>query len=340
MKTLVTGGGGFLGTRVAQMLQARGDEVTVLGRNAYPHHEAAGVPTIQADVRDAGAVADACADMDVVFHVAALAGIWGKKKAFWGINVGGTENVIAGCRAHQVRRLVFTSSPSVVFGEDDLRGVDESQPYPRRYLAHYAETKAVAERLALAANGPDLATVALRPHLIWGPGDPHLIPRVIARARQGRLIQVGDGTNLVDITYIDNAAEAHLQAADALAPGSTCAGLAYFVSQGEPVALWPWLNDVLEAVGIQRVTRSISHRTAYRIGAVLEAVFGLFGMSGEPRMTRFLATQLAHNHYFDISAARRDLAYEPRVSVQEGMNHLIEWLRASREGPSAGAAAA
>ncbi len=340
MKTLVTGGGGFLGTRVAQMLQARGDEVTVLGRGEYPHHEAAGIRTIQADVRDLRAVADACADMDVVFHVAALAGIWGKKKAFRDINVGGTENVIAGCRAHGVRRLVFTSSPSVVFGEDDLRGVDESQPYPRRYLAHYPETKAAAERLVLAANGPDLATVALRPHLIWGPGDPHLVPRVIARARQGRLIQVGDGTNLVDITYIDNAAEAHLQAADALAPGSTCTGGAYFVSQGEPVALWAWLNDLLEAVGIRRVTRSISYRQAYRIGGVLEAVYRLLGVSKEPRMTRFLATQLAQNHYFDISAARRDLAYEPRVSVQEGMNHLIEWLRGSHGGPSAGAAAA
>ncbi|MGB2984405.1 MAG: NAD-dependent epimerase/dehydratase family protein [Phycisphaerae bacterium] len=327
MKALITGGGGFLGSRIARMLHARGDDVVVLGRHTYPHHEKADIRTVQADIRDAAAVRRACRGMDVVLHVAALASIRGKRKTFWDINVAGTQHVIDGCREHGVVRLVYTSTPSVVFGEDELCGVDETQPYPDRYLAYYPETKAEAERRVLAANGTSLATVALRPHLIFGPGDPHLIPRVIARACQGRLIQVGDGKNLVDVTYIDNAAEAHLQAVDALAADAACAGRAYFVSQGEPVLLWPWLNEILAAVGAPTVTRAISHRKAHRVGAILEWVYRLVGTTREPRMTRFLAAQLAESHYFDISAARRDLGYHVRVSTEEGVRRLVVSFR-------------
>ena len=329
MKALVTGGGGFLGSRIARMLHARGDDVVVLGRRRYPHHEEAGIRTIQIDIRDPEDTERACAGMDVVFHVAAMTGIWGRRKAFWDINVNGTKNVIAGCRTHGVGRLIYTSTPSVVFDEDDLCGVDESQPYPDRYLGHYAETKAVAERAVLEANSSQLATVALRPHLIFGPGDPHLIPRVIARARQGRLIQVGDGENLVDITYIDNAAEAHVQAAEALDLAAACAGRAYFISQGEPVLLWPWLNGLLAAVCAPTVTRSISYRRAYRAGAALEVIHRLFTIKREPRMTRFLAAQLSKSHYFNISAARRDFGYHPHVGSDDGLGRLMNWIRSS-----------
>jgi len=324
MKALITGGGGFLGSKIATMLRDRGDDVVVLGRNPYPKLKAAGITTVQADVCDADAVAKACVGMDVVFHVAAIAAIWGPRKLFWDINVGGTRNVIHGCRKHGVGKLVFTSSPSVVFGPDDLCGVDETLPYLEHYLAHYPETKAVAERLVIEANGADLSTIALRPHLIWGPGDPHLIPRVIERARRGQLIQVGDGKNLVDIIYIDNAAEAHLMAADALGVESCCAGRVYFLSQGQPVALWPWLNEILRSVGAPEVSRTLSYKTARRIGTVLEIFYRLFGIQREPRMTRFLATQFAKSHYFDISRARRDFGYEPRISTREGVRNLVE----------------
>lgn len=327
MRALVTGGGGFLGGRITQMLHARGDEVFALGRHTYPHHERAGIRTIQADLRDAAAVRDACEGMDVVFHAGALAGIWGRRKAFWDTNVKGTEHVITACRACRVPKLIYTSSPSVVFGDGELCGVDESQPYPDSYLAHYPETKAVAERAVLAADGPSLATVALRPHLIWGPGDPHLIPRIVSRAREGKLIQVGAGDNEVDITYIDNAAEAHLLAADRLRPDAACAGRAYFISQGEPVRLWAWLNGILAAIGAPEVRRSISHRGAYRIGALLEVAYRLVGTTREPRMTRFLATQLARSHYFNIDAARRDLGYRPRITTEQGVKRLLAWLR-------------
>ncbi len=333
ISALVTGGGGFLGGRIAEMLHARGDIVTVLGRGLYPQYDGTGIATIRADIRDAAAIVQACDGKEVVFHVAALAGIWGRRRTFREINVDGTRNVIGACRARTVPKLVYTSTPSVVFGDEPLCGVDESQPYPSRHLAAYPETKAAAERMVLAANSPFLATVALRPHLIWGPGDPHLIPRVIARARAGSLRCVGDGRNLVDITYIANAAEAHLLAADVLRPGSACAGRPYFISQGEPVELWSWLDGVLEAVGAPRVSRGVSFGAARRAGFALELVYGLVGARSEPRMTRFLAAQLGLSHYFDISAARRDLGYTPRVSAADGLALLVDWLRGSSETP-------
>ena len=323
MKALVTGGGGFLGSAIARMLHERGDDVTVFGRRRYAHIEHQGIATIRGDLRDAQAVRTAVAGMDVVFHAGAVAGIWGRRQTFWDINVKGTRHVLAGCRQAGVPRLVFTSSPSVIFGTDDLCGVDESVPYPDRHLAAYPETKAVAEREVLAANDDSLATVALRPHLIWGPGDPHLIPRVLERARRGRLVQVGDGCNLVDIVYIDNAADAHLLAADALQPGAACAGRPYFISQGEPVALWPWLNGIIEAVGLPRIRRKVSYRTAYRMGWLWEVAYRILDAGREPLMTRFLATQLAKSHHFNISAARRDFGYIPRVSTADGVKQLV-----------------
>jgi len=330
MKALVTGGGGFLGSAIVRMLHERGDEVSVLGRGTYPHIAAYIKRAFQADIRLAPAVARACEGMEIVFHVAALAGIWGRRRDFWPINVEGTRNVIEACRANGVPRLVYTSSPSVVFGRDDLCGVDESTPYPPRYLAAYPETKAAAEQMILAANSASLATVALRPHLIFGPGDPHLIPRVIARARTGRLRQVGDGRNLVDVTYIDNAARAHVQAADALGPGSRCAGKVYFISQGKPVELWPWLNDLLKGVGAPVVTRAVSFDNAYRVGAAFELMYRTLGIIREPPMTRFLASQLAKSHYFDISAARRDFGYDPVVSTGEGVRRAVGSMRGGR----------
>jgi len=326
MKALVTGGGGFLGSAIVRMLHERGDEVSVLGRGVYPHIVSYIKRIIQADIRLDSAVTQACAGMEVVFHTAALAGIWGKRRDFRSINAEGTRNVIEACRANGVPRLVFTSSPSVVFGGDDMCGVDESAPYPSRHLAVYPETKAAAERMVLSANSPTLATVALRPHLIFGPGDPHLIPRVIARARRGRLAQVGDGKNLVDVTYIDNAAAAHVKAADALTPGGRCSGRAYFISQGKPVMLWPWLNDLLAAVGAPTVNRAISFRRAYRVGAILEMTYSAIGIVREPPMTRFLATQLAKSHHFDISSAGRDFGYNPTISTADGVRRLVATL--------------
>lgn len=328
MKALITGGGGFLGFRIAQMLHERGDAVTVLGRRHYPHVEKAGIPAVVADIRDGEALRQAFAGMDAVFHVAAIPGIWGRRRTFWETNVIGTRRVLDACRACGVPKLVFTSSPSVVFGDQPLCGVDESQPYPDRYSAVYPETKAAAERMVVAANRQELTTVSLRPHLIWGPGDPHLIPRIVERARAGRLIQVGSGENLVDITYIDNAASAHLLACDALKVGASCAGGVYFISQGEPVKLWSWINELLAMLGVPGVRRRISRKMAFVIGTILETSYRILGIHSEPPMTRFLSSQLSQSHYFDISAARRDLGYGPDVSTAEGMKRLVSDLQA------------
>ncbi|MCI0357542.1 MAG: NAD-dependent epimerase/dehydratase family protein [Planctomycetaceae bacterium] len=327
MQALVTGAGGFLGRYVVEQLVARGDRVRAFSRQRYPELDALGVESIQGDIQDAAAVERACKGIEVVFHVAAVAGIWGAWRHYHGINTLGTAKVIAACRNCRVGRLVFTSSPSVTFAGRDQCGIDESAPYPAKWLAHYPHTKALAEQLVLAANTSELVTCSLRPHLIWGPRDQHLIPRLIERARSGHLRQVGDGANRIDAVYVENAAAAHLQAADAISPGSPAAGRAYFITNGEPVNCWQWINEILALAGLPPVERKISRPAAYAAGAALEALWTVLGRTDEPPMTRFLAAQLATSHYFDISAARLDLGYKPRISMAEGMRRLAEWLK-------------
>jgi nucleoside-diphosphate-sugar epimerase len=330
LHALVTGAGGFLGRYIVEQLVARGYRVRTLARRAYPELAALGVESVQGDVQDSAAVSAACRGIDVVFHVAAVAGIWGPWKTYYGINTTGTENVLAGCRQHGVSRLVYTSSPSVTFAGTDQCGVDESVPYPQKWLAHYPHTKALAEQRVLAASGDGLATCSLRPHLIWGPRDQHLIPRLIERARRGQLRQVGDGTNRVDVVYVENAAEAHLLAADALANNPAARGQAYFITNGEPVNCWQWIGEILALAGLPPVKRRISARGAYVAGGMLEGVWSILGRTDEPRMTRFLAAQLATSHYFDISRARRELGYQPRISMAAGMERLGEWLKSGK----------
>ncbi len=325
-RVLVTGGGGFLGLEIVRRLRARGDDVTVLARGEYPEVGALGARLVRGDVADADAVKAAAAGADVVFHVAAKAGVWGPKAEFERSNVTGTENVLAACRAHGIGRLVYTSSPSVVFDGRDHVGATEVA-YPSTYEAHYPETKARAERLVLAANGPGLATIALRPHLIWGPRDPHLFPRVIARGRAGRLRIVGDGQNRVSMTYVDNGAAAHVQAADALRPGAACAGRAYFVNDPAPVELWPFVNRLFAALDIPPVTRSVPVGVARAAGAVAERVWQLFGLAGEPPMTRFVAAQLGTTHTYDVGPAVRDFGYTPEVDHDEAFARTVAWLR-------------
>jgi nucleoside-diphosphate-sugar epimerase len=322
MNALVTGGGGFLGSAIVRRLRGRGDRVSSLSRSHHPHLTALGVHQHQGDVADPQAVDKAARECDILFHVAARTGLGGRYADYHRTNVLGTENVLAACRRHSIRRLVYTSSPSVVFNGRDLEGVDESLPYPAHFEAHYPATKARAEQMVLQANGPDLATVALRPHLLWGPGDTNLIPRILARARAGRLRRIGRANKLIDSIYIDNAADAHLLAADRLTPGSPIAGKAYFLSQGEPVPLWDLVNRILQAAGVGPVTRSIPFGVAYAASLLLETVYALLRREGEPPLTRFLARELSTAHWFDIRAARRDLGYAPAVSLDEGLRRL------------------
>ncbi len=334
MKALVTGGGGFLGSAIVRGLLLRGAFVRSFSRHNHPHLAALGVEQRQGDLASPAEALAAAQGCDTVFHVAAKAGIWGAYEDYFRANVIGTANIIAACQRHGIPRLIHTSSPSVVFDGHDMEGVNESQPYPAHYEAHYPKTKALAERSVLTANSDKMATVALRPHLIWGPGDNHLVPRIIAKARTGQLRRVGRRANRVDSLYIDNAAAAHLLAADRLAPGSSVAGKVYFISQGEPLPLWDLINRILAAADLPPVDRTIPTSLAFAAGAILELWHGVFRLAGEPRMTRFLARELSTAHWFDLTAARRDLGYAPSVSLEEGLRRLQASFRADGAVPS------
>lgn len=330
MKALVTGGGGFLGGAIVRRLRARGAAVRSFSRGDYPELAKIGVEQTRGDLgSDKDALFKAAEGCDAVFHVAAKAGVSGSYDEYHRANVLGTEHVLAACRAHKIAKLIFTSSPSVTFDGTDQEGVDERAPYPadERFLADYPRTKALAEKMVLSANGADMATVALRPHLIWGPGDTNLVPRILSRANSGKLRLIENGGKKVDTTYIDNAALAHLLAADKLGPGAACAGKAYFISNGEPATMDEIVNGILAAAGLPPVTKKISPHAAYAAGTLMEGWYGIFKRGEEPPLTRFIAKQLATAHWFDLSAARRDLGYTPEVSIQEGLRRLAEHLR-------------
>ena len=324
MNALVTGGGGFLGQAIIRRLLERGDSVTSFSRGDYPELRRLGATTIRGDVSDTAALRSACKGRDIVFHVAAMAGVWGPREAYYRVNVIGSRNVIDACRSAGVQRLIYTSSPSVVFDGQDMEGVDESAPYATHFPAAYPETKAIAEQLVRAADGGELTTVALRPHLIWGPGDTHLVPRILSRARQMR--RIGGLNKLIDSTYIDNAAEAHVLAAERLRAGAPIGGRAYFISNGEPRRLWDLVNGILAAGDLPPITQSAPRSLAFAAARCSELCYSLLHLKGEPRFTRFVAKELTTAHWFDISAAKRDLGYEPRVSIDEGLARLREWL--------------
>ena len=334
MKALVTGGAGFLGLYLTEQLVARGDAVRVLSRHPHPRLDELGVDWQAGDIRDPDSVVRACRDRETVFHVAAVPGIWGPWKLYYETNTLGTRNVVDACRKRGISRLIYTSSPSVIYDGADHRDVDESYPYATRYLCHYPHSKALAEREVLAANGRDgLATVSLRPHLIWGPRDNQLIPRLIARARTGRLRRVGPGQNVISMSYVENAAAAHVQAADALHSASPVAGKAYFINEPEPVNLWSWIDELLALAGLPTVRKSISSGAAYALGGMSEAIYGALRLSAEPPMTRFLAQQLSGSHSYQIGHAQRDFGYTPLVSTAEGMRRLEPELKRLASSP-------
>jgi len=327
MKMLVTGGGGFLGKAIIKRLIADGHSTKSLCRGAYPELEAMNVDVIRGDLADEATVQNAAAGCDRIYHVAARAGVWGSYDEFYKPNVLGTENILKACKTHGISKLIYTSTPSVIHAGGDVEGINESEPYPEHFETHYPATKAIAEKMVLAANGPQLQTVALRPHLIWGPEDNHLVPRIIDRGQRGKLKLVGGGLKLIDSVYIDNAADAHILAGNKLAVDAACAGKAYFITQGAPIPSRDLINGILESAGLSPVQKSIHPSVAYGVGAMLEGVYNLFRVKSEPLMTRFVARQLATAHWYDITAAKRDLGYNPSVNTEEGLRRLSVWFK-------------
>ena len=324
---LVTGGSGFLGGAVVRRLVARGEAVRSLQRQDSPALRELGVDVVRADLADRDAVIQAAKGCDAVIHIAAKTGVWGPYADYYRANVLGTRNILDACAANGIRRLVYTSTPSVIHAGGDVEGVDESAHLATHFETAYPATKADAERLILAANGPELGTVILRPHLIWGPDDPQLTARILARGKAGRLRLVGSGLKKIDSIFIENAVDAHLLALDRVAPGAGCAGKAYFITQGEPMPQRDLINGILKAGGLPPCEKSISPKAAYAIGFIMEIIWRALNRQDEPLMTRFIAKQLATAHWYDISAAKRDLGYEPAISVAQGLQILEKSLR-------------
>lgn len=323
----VTGAGGFLGKAICKRLLAAGIQVTGFARGDYPELSAMGVKMIKGDIADQTSVIEAMKGCDLVFHVASKAGVWGSKLSYFSPNVAGAANIIQGCKQLGIANLVYTSTPSVTFAGEDEAGLDETAPYAETFLNYYGESKAVAEKMMIDANSEVLKTVSLRPHLIWGPEDPHLVPRVISRAKAGRLKLVGREDKLVDTIYVDNAAYAHILAAINLSePDTKVAGKAYYLSNDEPITMADMLNKILACVDMPKVTQRVPASLAYGVGVMLEAYYSLMNKQEEPVMTRFVARQLSTSHYFDISAAKTDFGYSAIVSIDQGMVKLREYL--------------
>lgn len=327
-KVLVTGYGGFLGAEISRQLIHAGYEVVGLARGRYPELEALGIQAVQGDITHRDLVLDVCQGCEAIVHTAAKAGVWGRWQEHYRINTLATSHLLEAAHRNRVRAFVHTSSPSVTFAGQHQSGVDESAPYPDRWLCFYPQTKALAEQAVLeAAKVGQVATCALRPHLIWGHGDPHLFPRVIARTLQGRLRRVGTGKNLIDVVHVGGAAWAHVAAVQRLLDGDQrLNGQALFLTDGRPVECWSWISRILECAGVRVPQRSISFQTAYRLGAVLEAAYWSLRIGREPPMTRFVAAQLALDHYFSIDRARELLGYAPQVDVDREFEHCQSWL--------------
>jgi nucleoside-diphosphate-sugar epimerase len=329
-KVLVTGGGGFLGQAIVSRLAQRGDHVRSLARNFYPELETMGVDQIRGDISDSVTVARACQDITIVYHVAAKPPPWGRYADYHQTNVVGTQNIINNCLDRKQSRLIYTSSPSVVHTGKGIEGADESMPYPQKFNSHYAKTKAIAEQLVVKASFNKLKTIILRPHKIWGPGDYQILTRLVARAK--KLKQIGDGKNMIDVTYIDDAADAHILAADKLKEDPDLSGNIYFISQGEPVLAWYIINEFLKTAGCSPVKKSVPFRVAWIAGALLELIYKIFHLQKEPFITRYLAETVSQTNWFKIDAARRDLGYDPKIFTDEGLRRLEEWLK-NKRGP-------
>ena len=332
MKALVTGGGGFVGKAIIRKLHARGDKIYSVARGTYPELSAMGIHTKQLDLglANVDTLSQILSEggIDTIFHVAAKAGVWGSKQSFVSANIDATHRLLKAAQAAKVPRFILTSSPSVTFDGKDAQGLSEAEAkYPEKFSTYYPETKALSEKMVLEANHNHFATCALRPHLVWGPGDPHIFPRIIQRARSRRLVQVGSGQNLVDLTFVEHAAEAHILAADKLSPSSPHAGKAYFISDGQPVNLWSFIGRILQSLDLPPIQRKISAPFAHKLGAVCEGLWKLIRLPGEPPMTRFVAKELASSHWYNISAAKTDFGYTPNIDLDQAFKDTINSFR-------------
>jgi 2-alkyl-3-oxoalkanoate reductase len=322
VRVLVSGASGMLGRAAANGLLARGDEVTVLQRrpSGLPCREVLG------DVADRGVVERAARGQDAVLHLAAKVDVAGPWAEYVSANIEGTRSVVLACRSAGVGRLVHVSSPSVAHAGTALSGVGAGPADPARARGRYSRSKAVAESAALAADSSSLAVLAIRPHLVWGPGDPQLVDRIVERARARRLPLIGTGAALIDTTYVDNAAAALIAAVDVCGPVH---GEALVVSNGEPRPVAEILARLCRAAGVPGPRGRVPFAAAWVAGAAAEGVWAATRRRSVPPLTRFLAEQLATAHWFDQRRTRKALGWQPSVNLDEGFRRLSDWYSRS-----------
>jgi len=328
-KSVVTGGCGFIGRLLVDALVARGDNVTVVDFAEKPPRP--DVRFLRVDLRDADATRAFCAGQDVVFHNASIVHTRkSREEDVWAVNFGGTRNVLAGCREHGVARLVYVSSASAVYEGRDIENGDESLPYSRISQAPYADSKIAAEKEILGANDPaGVLTCAIRPHVVFGPGDERFLPAILSRAQSGRLkYAVGRGRKLSDFTYASNLVDALLLADEKLVPGSAVAGSAYFITNGEPMGFWEFVERVLARLHLPPIRGRVPYPIAYAVAAAYEAADTLRGgtLNSENGLSRFAIRYMCTHHYFSIARARRDLGYAPAVSIADGIERTARHL--------------
>ena len=322
---LVTGGSGFLGRKTCSLLLEQGYAVRSLARNHHSDMDSMGIEQILGSITDINALKIAIKDCHAVIHTAALAGIWGSQSTYINVNLEGTRNVVRACKQEGVKYLIYTSSPSVVFAGEDQKNIDETISYPKSFLCDYAETKAKAEELVLNSNGAELKTISLRPHLIWGVGDNHLIPKLLDSAEKNKLKIIGEGKNQVDMVHVNNAAWAHIDAYNALSKGIG-EGEAYFITNDEPVEMWVWLNGLLSRLNKNRIEKKVPVGLAYFLSHIFEFSYKLLNIKRDPPLTRFVVRQLSTHHTYNISKAKKDLKYRIRTSMTEGLEELINHM--------------
>lgn len=326
---LVTGAGGFLGRYIVKALLKKGHQVVGLGRTKHQDLIDQGVRWVQADIRDLEKTRLALKDIDTVFHCASKVAMWGEWDEFESINVQGTQNLLTACLENNVKKFIYTSTPSVVFGQDSINGGDEKLPYPTQSLSLYGKSKAIAEKNVLDIDQSKLLTCAIRPHLIFGPGDDHLVPRLVQAARDNKLKIIGNGENLVDVIAVENAAEAHILAFENISPSSPICGQAYFVAQDKPVKLWDFTNHLLKIHGTKPVTKTISFKLAYFVGWLCETVAKIIGYKKDKLpMTRFVAMQLSKSHWFYHAKAQNDFGYKPLITTEQALKNYQDHLEA------------
>lgn len=326
-KILVTGGSGFVGQALAISLAEQGHQVIAVSRKPNQKLLQHGIELVSCDLSKKDEIDSiSLAGVETIFHTAAYVKMWGKYQDFYKTNFLGTKFLLEKAKVAGVKKFIYTSSPSVIADGTDLKGINEAYSYPKKYKAYYPQTKSLAERFVLANNSKDFKTLSLRPHLIWGPGDTNLIPTIIAKAKSGKLKIIGTGNNKVDICYIEDCVSAHLCAYQALDNNPKASGKAYFVSQGEPVLLWDWINQVLELNNLPKVTTKIPFKLAYALATILELVARVIPNSPEPLLTRFLVSEMATDHYFDLTRAKELLGFEPKYSVKSGMEKTFSKL--------------